>query len=165
MPLLCPRVYILLLLLPLIALSCRSTKSINDIKAEYNIIHLQLSSATKSIEDLLKNTTCPDLSHNVTCSSSRTSHLVTTMFNIICRMKNLNVSETTLVTESVHLSFGCPCPKQSTKEPKKRDRIPGNEKQKHKKLIKKLCRAHTLLSSLSECYELLNTIISTGTDT
>lgn len=162
MPLFCPRLHILLLL-PLTALSCSSTKSLTDIAGDYkSIIETELLNEIENIGNSLKNRSCSNSEAKLSCSSDRTT-IVTTLFTITCRMKNLDVRYTTRLAESIQLSVICPCPEKSIKEPKRSGKTPRNEKHKPKKRgKKKLCRAKTLLSSLAECYHLLNTILSTA---
>lgn len=166
MPLHCPRVYILFLL-PLIALSCSNLKSPS--REHYSTINTELDNTIEDINNLLlqhKNKNCSDYTPKVTCASSNFSHVVTNLFNITCKMKNLQVNLTEQLTNSVQTSVACPCSIKSTKQPKTRDTTPINEGHKDKKHIrKKLCKIKTLLLSLKECFQLLNSVTPTGRDT
>lgn len=159
MPVLCPRVFILLLL-PLIALSCSSTKSHEKIVEDYKtIIEQDLDNAKKNIENLL-NKTCSGSKPKPRCSSK--NNLVTNLFNITCKMKNLSLNQTSTVIEHVEDSVECSCTDQSTK---RIVTMPRNERHKHNKHKRILCRAKALLSSLAKCYQLLSTETPTGADT
>lgn len=158
MPLLCASVCILPLL-PLFALSCNSTKSLKELGNDYKAtIHVELNH--KSMRLWLTNSSCSDLKHRpqTRCMYSD-PNIVTSLFNITCGMKNLNLPGTTQLLESVQLSVDCYCP-EKIKEPKRRGREYRQHRQKHRRKHK-LCRAKMFLSAMAECYEVLNSLPET----
>uniref|UniRef100_A0AAV2L338 Uncharacterized protein n=1 Tax=Knipowitschia caucasica TaxID=637954 RepID=A0AAV2L338_KNICA len=74
--------------------------------------------------------------------------IVSSLFNIACRINNLPLDHTHQLTQSVQYSLKCPCSGRPTGRPKRRGR--------HEKKLKKLCRTKTLLFSLAQCYQYLN---------
>lgn len=163
MPLHCPIVYIFL---PLVALSCSSPKTPKDIAERYRAtIETELHNTIENISNLLINKTCFDYKPKRTCASSNHS-LVTTLFCITCKMNTLHVNLTERLTDSVEISVGCHCPVKPTKQTKRREPTPLNERHKDKRHIKKkLCRTKALLLSLEEYFQQLNSAASTGHDT
>lgn len=154
MPLLCSSLCVLLLL-PLMTLSCSSTKSPKEIEGDYKAtIQTELVSTTQRVGNLLQNTSCLDQRDHQKCTSNYRC-VVTDLFNAACKMKNLSLLQTTQLVDSVQLSLHCPCPDKPSRKPKDRSRAFRKTRQEQKK--RKLCQAKAFLTTIAECYELLNT--------
>lgn len=147
MPLLCISLLALLLLPP--SLSCNSTKPAKDLHDEYiDIVHVDLDNATRSITSLLLNVPCQD--YNLPNCTSENISLVSTLFRLTCKMKNLGIPHTETLTASVLDSIDCSC------ERPLRKRTATGQKRNEQRRLKKLCRAKAMLSNMTECYQILN---------
>lgn len=152
MPLLCISLLALLLLPP--SLSCNSTtQDLHDKHLE--IVLVDLDNARGNITSLLRNVPCQD--YNLPNCTSENISLVSTLFRLTCKMKNLGIPHTETLTTSVLDSIDCSC-ERSTKNPKVklRKRTATGEKRNEQRRIKKLCRAKAMLSNMTECYQILN---------
>uniref|UniRef100_A0A3Q3NIV4 Interleukin-7 n=1 Tax=Mastacembelus armatus TaxID=205130 RepID=A0A3Q3NIV4_9TELE len=166
MPLLCLSL-LALLLLPL-CLSCDSKRPPEEVRIDYIvIIQTDLDNTRESITTLLQNSSCSELKHRIrSCTSSNVTNVVSTLHIVTCKMKTLRLSHTDGLVRSVLRSIHCPCLEKPTKEPsiklRKRRRTRRqrrNEQKKSKREIKKLCKAMVILSTLNECYEMMNTLL------
>lgn len=164
MPLLCISL-LALLLLPL-SLSCDSKRPPEEVRDDYMaIVQTDLDKTRGSIAPLLQNSSCPELKHKPHSCTSNNTHVVRTLHNLTCKMKNLRLPHTVGVTTSVLNSIRCPCLEKPTKEPHLRSkrrrttRQRRNEQRRSRRETNKLCKANTILSAMTECYQMLNTIL------
>uniref|UniRef100_A0A8C2XDH4 Interleukin-7 n=1 Tax=Cyclopterus lumpus TaxID=8103 RepID=A0A8C2XDH4_CYCLU len=165
MPLLCISL-LALLLLPL-SRSCDSKRPHQEVRDDYSIIiQTDITNANRSIATLLHNSSCPALKQKQhLCMSDNVQVVVSTLHLLTCKMKNLNISQTNGLTTSVLNSIRCPCLEKPTKEPNVRSkrrtatRQRRNKQKIKKKETKKLCRAEAILSAMTNCYQMLNTIL------
>uniref|UniRef100_A0A4W6D0R6 Interleukin-7 n=1 Tax=Lates calcarifer TaxID=8187 RepID=A0A4W6D0R6_LATCA len=154
MPLLCISLFALLLL-PL-SLSCGSKRPPEEVSNDYMVIvQTDLKNTRENITALLHNSPCPSLRHNLRRCTSDTEKIVSNLHNLTCRMKSLRLPNTDRLAMSVLNSIRCPCLERPTKEP--------NLKMKTKK-TKNLCKAKEILSNMTECYEMLNTVLNDNID-
>lgn len=145
MPLLCISLLALLLLPP--SLSCNSTaQDLHDKHLE--IVLVDLDNARENITSLLRNVPCQD--YNLPNCTSENISLVSTLFRLTCKMKNLGIPHTETLTTSVLDSIDCSC------ERRLRKRTATGQKRNEQRRIKKLCRAKAMLSNMTECYQILN---------
>ncbi|XP_056290682.1 uncharacterized protein LOC130206652 [Pseudoliparis swirei] len=163
-PLLCISL-LALLLLPL-SLSCYSKRPHQEVRDDYRVIvQIDISNANRNIAALLHNSSCPVLKQKQHNCISNNMVVVSTLHLLTCKMKSLNISQTDGLTTSVLNSIRCPCLRKPTKEPNvksKRRRATKQRRNKQKirrRETKKLCRAEAILSSMTNCYQMLNTIL------
>ncbi|KAM4606413.1 uncharacterized protein ACJ7VT_016617 isoform 2-T2 [Polymixia lowei] len=163
MPLLCTTV-LSLLLLPL-AFSCDSQKTLQELKFDYiTAVITEISSLTEIIANLLRNSTCPKLKHKPPHCTSSTDE-VRSIYNMTCRMWNLNSTLTKRLVDTVLYSLECHCPTNPTEEPKSRTtkvprrpaRLAMKRKRELKKEMKKLCKIELILNSMTTCYNVVVT--------
>lgn len=164
MPLLCIRL-LALLLLPL-SLSCDSKRHPKEVGDDYRlIVQTDLNNANGIIATLLQNSSCPALKHKLHNCTPDNLDVVSTLHILTCKMKNLNINQTNELVTSVLNSIRCPCLGKPTKEPsvklKKRtvSRQRRNVQKTSKRETKKLCKAKAILSAVTKCYQMLNTIL------
>ncbi|XP_067434524.1 uncharacterized protein [Thunnus thynnus] len=155
-PLLCITLLALLHLPHSLSLCCPGQKSRTEIKSDYNpVVQTELDNAKKeSIASLPENQTCEELKHKRSCSSDNTD-VVRTLHSLTCTMRNQGLSYTKQLVTSVLNSINCPCPVKPTKDPdvmSKRRRTP--TRRRH-------CKAKKILSAMTECYQILNTMSDT----
>lgn len=155
MPLLCISL-LALFLLPL-SLSCISDSS--RVQGDYwEIVQVDLDNTKEGIMASLRNSSCHRC--NIRRCASDPANVTSTLHDLTCKMKNLRISDTEGLIMSVINSLGCPCPGKSTKEPsvKLRTATRRRRNEQRKKEKKKLCRAKAILSNMTECYQILNTL-------
>ncbi|XP_051266956.1 uncharacterized protein LOC127369524 isoform X2 [Dicentrarchus labrax] len=163
MPLLCISL-LFLLLLPL-SLSCDRKRPPTEVKNDYAIVQIYLQDAKGKIVSLLHNSSCTRVwKHKQPNCTSGNMDVVSTLHKLACKMKNLELPDTDKLARSVINSIQCPCQKKPTEEPNakpKRRRTATrkrrNEPRKSKE-TRKLCKTKAVLSSMTTCYEMLNTM-------
>ncbi|KAM7390646.1 hypothetical protein PAMA_008706 [Pampus argenteus] len=165
MPLLCISVLALLLLPLSLSLSCGSKRTSAEIGGHYTFLHPVFNNTKGSIASLLQNTSCPELKHNYSCKPD--TDVVSILHTIACKMMNLSYTEG--LANSVLNSIQCPCPKKPTRPPNMtQPNVKSNEKRtatrrrrrnEERKRRREICKAKALLSTMTECYEMLNTIL------
>lgn len=157
MPLLCISL-LALFLLPL-TLSCDSRRSLQEVERQYSsIVQTDLGKARESIATLLQNSSCRDHKPHGCTSNSR--DFVSTLLKLTCKMKKLRLPHTEKLESNVLNSIQCPCPETPTKDPNLRLRRRRTTRQKRngqgrRKEKRKLCHAKAILSSMTECYQML----------
>nr|AMQ81674.1 interleukin-7 [Trachinotus ovatus] len=160
MPLLCISL-LALLLLPL-SLSCVSKRPPAEVRKDYmEIVEIELDNTRGSIMALLHNSSCPELKQKLRRCTD-TTNVVTTLHFLTCKMKNLRFSHTDGLAMSVINSIRCPCLGKPTNEPSTRSKTATRQRrndQRKSKEIKNLCKAKAILSTMTECYEMLNTLL------
>uniref|UniRef100_A0A3B4TJW4 Interleukin-7 n=1 Tax=Seriola dumerili TaxID=41447 RepID=A0A3B4TJW4_SERDU len=161
MPLFCISLFALLLL-PL-SLSCDSIRPPEEVRNDYReIVQIELDNTNGSIMALLHNSSCPELKRKLRRCTSDTANVVSTLHFLTCKMKNLRFSHTDGLAMSVINSIRCPCLGKPMKEPntklKTATRQRRNEQRKSKE-TRNLCKAKAILSIMTECYEMLNTLL------
>lgn len=162
MPLFCIS-FLVLLLLPL-SLSCGSVQ-LDNIKSDYiAIIQTELQRTTEEITSLLQISDCSVFSHKLRNCTTGNATSVRTLHNLTCKMRSLPFLQMTLkLITSVEISMSCHCREKSikTENLKRRrgaTRRRRNEGTKNRKETKKLCKAKAILSAMTECYEMLNSL-------
>lgn len=167
MPLLCISLLVLLLL-PL-SLSCDSSP-LDKISSDYmRIIQTQLQSTREEITTLLQNANCSVHRHQPRSCTPGNASSVNVLHTLTCKMKNLPLSYPNAriksLISSVLSSMRCSCPEKPTKKPNvnsKRRRAATrrrrNDRTKKGKETRKFCRAKAILSAMTECYEMLNSL-------
>uniref|UniRef100_A0A3B4ZCA4 Interleukin-7 n=1 Tax=Stegastes partitus TaxID=144197 RepID=A0A3B4ZCA4_9TELE len=165
MPLLCISVLVLLLLPP--SLSCDSKRPAEKIQEDYmRIVEVDLNNTRDSITTLLRNVPCPVLKDKPPSCTSENVTLASTLYTLTCKMKNLGLLHTERLTMSILNSLHCRCLERPTKEPKvklkKRTATGqrGTEERKSRKETRKLCRAQAMISNMTECYLILNSLLA-----
>uniref|UniRef100_A0A3B4XF29 Interleukin-7 n=1 Tax=Seriola lalandi dorsalis TaxID=1841481 RepID=A0A3B4XF29_SERLL len=152
-PLFCISLFALLLL-PL-SLSCDSIRPPEEVRNDYRgIVQIELDNAVR--HQFLRSKLYRWVMTNVV----RTLHFLT------CKMKKLRLSHTDGLVGSVINSIHCSCLEKSMKEPntklKTATRQRRNEQRKSKE-TRNLCKAKAILSIMTECYEMLNTLLLMNT--
>uniref|UniRef100_A0A669F7D9 Interleukin-7 n=1 Tax=Oreochromis niloticus TaxID=8128 RepID=A0A669F7D9_ORENI len=157
--------FLVLLLLPL-SLSCGSAQ-LDNIRSDYiTIIQTELQRTTEEITSLLQNSDCSVFPHKLRNCTPGNATSVHTLHYLTCKMRNLPVPQTTLrLIKSVLSSMRCPCleksikmPTESSKRRRGATRRRRNEGTKNRKETKKLCKAKAILSAMTECYQMLNSL-------
>uniref|UniRef100_A0A3P8QL11 Interleukin-7 n=1 Tax=Astatotilapia calliptera TaxID=8154 RepID=A0A3P8QL11_ASTCA len=157
--------FLVLLLLPL-SLSCGSVQ-LDNIRSDYiTIIQTELQRTTEEITSLLQNSDCSVFSHKLRNCTPGNATSVRTLHNLTCKMRSLPFLQMTLqLITSVEISMSCHCREKSIKMPteslKRRrgaTRRRRNEGTKNRKQTKKLCKAKAILSAMTECYQMLNSL-------
>ncbi|XP_074550168.1 uncharacterized protein LOC141807851 [Halichoeres trimaculatus] len=164
-PLLCISL-LALLLLPL-SLPCDNQRSPTEVSEAYSaIIKTLLSNTKENFTTRLQNTTCPELRQKPqNCTGSPNQDFVSTLHALSCDMRHLNLSETAQLAKYVLQSIQCPChqtqnlTKVSNMVSKENAKEGRKKQKKHKGKRRKLCRAKVILSSMTKCYEMLNSIL------
>ncbi|KAM7370041.1 hypothetical protein PAMP_011327 [Pampus punctatissimus] len=118
-----------------------------------------------SIASLLQNTSCAELKHNYSCTPD--TDVVSILHTLACKMMKLRLSYTKGLVKSVLLSLRCPCTEKLTREPNVKSnerrtatrRRRNEQNKKRRRETKTLCKAKAILSTMTECYEMLNTIL------
>ncbi|KAG7525791.1 hypothetical protein JOB18_031851 [Solea senegalensis] len=162
MPLLCISLLALLLLPP--TLSCGSKRPHEEIRNDYMaIVQTDLNNTREKITALMPSSSCPALKHKLRSCTPNITNIENTLHILACKMKNLRLSHTDRLAVTVQYSIRCPCPEKSTKEPSLTSR-PARRRRRNQhnknKEIKKLCKAKVLLSTVTQCYEILNAILT-----
>lgn len=162
MPLLCISL-LALLLLPL-SLSCDNKRTPKEVKIDYMFVQPTINNANGIITTLLENSSCPALKHRIRGCTVENADIVSTLHSLTCKMKNLNISHTHLLVTTVEHSVWCLCHEKPTKEPsmvlRRRKAARKRRNNQKKKEIKKLCKAEAILSAMTNCYQMLNTILA-----
>ncbi|KAF3836045.1 hypothetical protein F7725_028603 [Dissostichus mawsoni] len=115
---------------------------------------------------MLQNSSCPSLKHRIRGCTVENADIVSTLHSLTCKMRilNLNIFHTHLLVTTVLNSVGCPCHEKPTKEPsmglRRRKAARKRRNNQKKKEIKKLCKAEAILSAMTNCYQMLNTILA-----
>lgn len=152
MPLLCISL-LALLLLPL-SLSCDTKRSPEEVSSDFMAtVQTDLDNTRENITTTLQNSSCPELKHKPHSCVPNGTDFVTTLHKLTCKMKKLGSPTDGLVT-SVLSSIRCPCP---TKGPKDRLKKRGTSIRQRNE-TRKLCKVKEILSTMTKCYEMLNTI-------
>ncbi|TMS09157.1 hypothetical protein E3U43_014704 [Larimichthys crocea] len=166
MPLLCISL-LALLLLPL-SLSCGNKRSQEDVRNDYMaIVKTRLENTRESVTSAVQNLTCPrERKHKLPNCTSNVD-VVTSLHNLTCIMMYLRLDHTDRLASSVLNSIRCPCLERPTKQPsvrskRRRATTTRQRRNEHKKSRrqKKLCRAKAILSKMTVCYQILNTMNS-----
>lgn len=160
MPLFCISLLVLLLL-PL-SLSCDSRSPPSQVKSFYlTIVRTDLDNTRETIATLLQNSSCPEEQRKPRSCTPNNPDFVGTLLNLTCKMKKLRLTHTERLASLVLNSIQCPCLEKPTEEPSVRlkrrrtTRRKRNEQRKGK-ANRKLCKAKEILSSITECYQMLN---------
>uniref|UniRef100_A0A8C9XXX3 Interleukin-7 n=1 Tax=Sander lucioperca TaxID=283035 RepID=A0A8C9XXX3_SANLU len=162
MPLLCISL-LALLLLPL-SLSCDSKRPLKEVRDDWLFVETHLNDADGIIATVLQNTSCPALKHKLRNCTPDNADVVSPLHFLTCKMKTLSIPHTDGLVRAVLGSLRCPCSEKPTKEPNVRlkrrraTRQRRNEQKQCKKETKKLCKAKAILSAVTTCYQMLNTI-------
>uniref|UniRef100_A0A3Q3IUG2 Interleukin-7 n=1 Tax=Monopterus albus TaxID=43700 RepID=A0A3Q3IUG2_MONAL len=166
MPLLCISLFALLLL-PL-SLSCNSKRPHEEVRNYYMVfVKTYLDNTRENITTLVQTSSCLKLNPKLpNCASSpNISSVVSTLHSLTCKMENLGLPHTDRLVTSVLNSIHCSCVEKPTKEPsvkrrrrKTTRRQRSNEQKKNKRETRKLCKAMVILSAMTECYEMLNSL-------
>ncbi|KAL6097996.1 uncharacterized protein ACO6RY_13402 [Pungitius sinensis] len=163
MPLLCIS-FLALLLLPL-SLSCDSERPHKELQEDYKlVVETDINNANENIANLLQNSSCPALKHKLHNCTADIREFVSSLHLLTCKMKKLSISHTDGLVSSVLNSLRCPCLEKPTKEPtvrlKKRTatRLRRNQR-KTRRDRKKLCRSKAILSAMTRCYQILNSML------
>uniref|UniRef100_A0AAQ4P248 Interleukin-7 n=1 Tax=Gasterosteus aculeatus aculeatus TaxID=481459 RepID=A0AAQ4P248_GASAC len=164
-PLLCISL-LSLLLLPL-SLSCHSQSRRKELREDYKtVVETDINNANENIANLLQNTSCPALKHKLhNCRVSTDRDFVSSLHLLSCKMKKLSVSHTDKLVRSLLNSLGCHCPvEKPTREPTVRltkrtaTRRRRRNQQKTRRETKKLCKSKAILSAMTRCYQMLNSM-------
>uniref|UniRef100_A0A3P8VDU3 Interleukin-7 n=1 Tax=Cynoglossus semilaevis TaxID=244447 RepID=A0A3P8VDU3_CYNSE len=164
MPLLCISLLVLLLLPQ--TLSCEGKWPAEDVKSNMVIVQTHLNDTWENITaSLSKNCSnlkhkfpncTPDIRGQVSDNSlSLRDKVVETIHNLTCSMTKLGLSQTEKLSKAVLNPIRCPCGK-SAKIQRRRKR-----RNEHHKTTRKLCKAKAILSSVTQCYEILNSLMAT----
>ncbi|KAF1372891.1 hypothetical protein PFLUV_G00254590 [Perca fluviatilis] len=161
MPLLCISL-LALLLLPL-SLSCVSKRPLKEVGDHWLLVETDINDADGIIATSLQNTSCPALKHKLRNCTPDNADVVSPLHFLTCKMKTLNIPHTDRLVRTVLDSLLCPCSEKPTKEPNVRwkrrsTRQRRNEQKQYIKETKKLCKAKAILSAITTCYQMLNTI-------
>ncbi|XP_061522997.1 uncharacterized protein LOC133396797 isoform X2 [Phycodurus eques] len=132
--------HIILLLLQLLPLasSCSSRRSLAELGHDYSPV----------VETDLNN-----------------ADFVSTLHNLTCQMKTIKPSLTKQLVSSVLDSIECFCSVKSSEEHKAKSKrttaMTPNHKQQRKisRETQKLCKVNAILSSMTKCYEILNSLL------
>ncbi|KAM8822763.1 uncharacterized protein AB9W97_005012 isoform 2-T2 [Spinachia spinachia] len=166
MPLLCISLLVLLLL-PL-SLSCDSKRPPKELQEDYKmIVETDINKANENISNLLQNSSCPALKQQLHNCTADIREFVSSLHLLTCKMRKLSTSPTDEVVRSILNSLRCPCLEKPTKEPterlkKKTAKRPRRNQLKTKREPKKLCRSKAILSAMTRCYQMLNSMLMTS---
>lgn len=157
MPLLC--ISLLVLLLLPFSLCCDSKKTMTEIQDGFRVIvQIYMNNTRGKIAERLQNKYCPEKRHKPPSCTTEKADIVETLLIQACEMKRLR--ETEILGKTVQQTIDCPCPVKPTKDPS--ERLQRRRRRKPKKQqdnsIKKLCKANAILSSMTVCYEILNSM-------
>lgn len=165
MPLLCISL-LALLLLPL-SLSCDNKRTPKEVKNDYTpVVQPVINNVNVIITTSLQNSSCPALKHRIRGCTVENEDIVSTLHSLTCKMRilNLNIYHTHLLITTVLNSVRCPCHEKPTKEPsmglRRRKATRKRRNNQKKKEIKKRCKAEAILSAMTNCYQMLNTILA-----
>ncbi|XP_068160245.1 uncharacterized protein [Antennarius striatus] len=155
--------FLALLLLPP-SLSCESKRPL-EIRNKYlAIVQTDLENTREEIATLLQNSSCQGLQYNPCNCNSTNIDSMRALHKLTCKMRNLSLFITDGLTTSVLNSIGCPCVERPTKDNKvmKKKTTAAvqrrTEKEKSRRIIK-LCKGKVILSAMTECYEMLNSLL------
>ncbi|KAM9839863.1 uncharacterized protein ACBR49_016845 [Aulostomus maculatus] len=164
MPLLCISLFALLLL-PL-SQPC-SSRPLAQLRDHFSaVVRTDLNKTTSNIATLLQNSSCSALKYRPpSCATTENLDVGNTLHILTCKMRKLRLPhKDRLVTSLLH-SIGCPCKQKPTKEPRVRSRgtaapLRRTERRQSERETKKLCKAKAILSSMTECYEMLHDLLA-----
>uniref|UniRef100_A0A3Q2Z3B4 Interleukin-7 n=1 Tax=Hippocampus comes TaxID=109280 RepID=A0A3Q2Z3B4_HIPCM len=147
------RISLLLLLLLPLASSCSSQRPLAELGEDYmGIVQTHLNNAVSKNTLLLYTCVLQDF--------------VGVLHNLTCQMGNIKLNHTQQLAVSVLNSIECTCSLKLSEEPKvrpkrRRTAMIKNHKQQRKlnRGTKRLCKVKAILSSMSECYEMLNSLL------
>ncbi|KAK5850167.1 hypothetical protein PBY51_014438 [Eleginops maclovinus] len=151
MPLLCISL-LALLLLPL-SLSCDNKRTLKEVKNDYTVVRTVIYRANWNITNFLQKSLCPALKQRIPHCTADNVDIVSTLHNLTCKMKNLNITETYHLVTTVLNSVRCPCHEKPAKEPSMVLKRKNYEKKRH-------CKAEAILSAMTNCYQIMNTILA-----
>ncbi|XP_061522998.1 uncharacterized protein LOC133396797 isoform X3 [Phycodurus eques] len=161
--------HIILLLLQLLPLasSCSSRRSLAELGHDYSpVVETDLNNAKGRIATLLRNTSCTEDTQSVrSCTTRNNTDFVSTLHNLTCQMKTIKPSLTKQLVSSVLDSIECFCSVKSSEEHKAKSKrttaMTPNHKQQRKisRETQKLCKVNAILSSMTKCYEILNSLL------
>ncbi|XP_077410832.1 uncharacterized protein LOC144040486 [Vanacampus margaritifer] len=159
------RITLLLLLLLPLASSCSSQKPLADLKEDYrDILETDLNDAKERIATLQRNTSCTEDTQRVqTCTPTNTD-FVGIIHNLTCHMWKIRLNHTEDLVTSVLDSIECTCSLKPSGEHKVRSKrrrtaMAENHKRKINRQTKKLCKVTAILSSMTRCYWMLNSLL------
>ncbi|KAM4543827.1 uncharacterized protein V3H82_021675 [Fundulus diaphanus] len=154
MPLLCISLLVLVLL-PL-SLSC-DRKTPAEVRDRFSeTVETYMSNTRENLTS--ENHSCDKVKHKPPNCTTENPDIVGTLLLQACEMMGLRLPQTKALATVVQDSIDCPCPKGSTKgvrpsmRPTRR-RTTGSREEKRKK---KICKANAILSSMTVCYQKLN---------
>ncbi|XP_077951875.1 uncharacterized protein LOC144389974 isoform X2 [Gasterosteus aculeatus] len=135
-----------------------------ELREDYKtVVETDINNANENIANLLQNTSCPVLKHKLhNCTTDR--DFVSSLHLLSCKMQKLSVSHTDKLVRSLLNSLGCHCLEKPTREPTVRltkrtaTRRRRRNQQKTRRETKKLCKSKAILSAMTRCYQMLNSM-------
>uniref|UniRef100_A0A8C6P652 Interleukin-7 n=1 Tax=Nothobranchius furzeri TaxID=105023 RepID=A0A8C6P652_NOTFU len=138
---------LVLLLLPL-SLSCNSSKIPTEVLSPF--VQELLRNTRERVTTLLQNSSCLERRHkHLSCIADK-ANILKILLRQACKMQSLELSDIERLASNVQTSIDCPCPEKDLRQ---------NRHNKSKSETKKLCIAKAFLSSMTVCYEMLNTLV------
>ncbi|XP_077364542.1 uncharacterized protein LOC144008995 [Festucalex cinctus] len=157
--------HLLLLLLLLLTSSCSSQKPLADLREDFaDFLEADLNDAKERIASVQKNASCTDDTQRMQTCTPTNADFVGILHDLTCHMWNIRFNQTDKLVRSVLESIDCTCSLKASGERKARSKRTTNDRKRHKRRrkfrrqSKRLCKVTAILSSISKCYEMLNSL-------